>query len=91
MHHDNGESYSTDPIIWPSILSDVLCRNARFYQQLSQRVAKCSEGLNSTETALADEQQREVTTADVLLFRHLRDHAEKKWEEAQKKILLPTS
>jgi hypothetical protein len=35
--------------------------------------------LNSTETALAD-QQREVTTADIQLFRHLRDHAEKEME-----------
>jgi hypothetical protein len=46
-----------------------------------------SEGLNSTETALAYvEQQREVTATDVLLFRRWRDLAAKKRKEAQNQI-----
>jgi hypothetical protein len=46
-----------------------------------------SEGLNSTETALAYvEQQREATATDVLLFRCWHDLAAKKRKEAQKQI-----
>jgi hypothetical protein len=43
----------------------------------------CSEGLNSIETTLAYvEQQREVTSTDILLFRRWHDLAAKKRKEA---------
>jgi hypothetical protein len=46
-----------------------------------------SEGLNSIKTTLAYvEQQREVTAAYILLFRHWHDLTTKKRKEAQKQI-----
>jgi hypothetical protein len=74
-------SYSSVPVIWHSVSSDVPCRNAPFYQQWTQHVAEWITLPHRAPTIFYV-----FSCYRRILFKRWRDLAAKKRKEAQKQI-----